>query len=154
VYICLRLTTIYHLVLLVSPRIVETRGRWATHRNLGLSMMIGGYVHEYVMDFFAATVMQEQCDGSLDRNNLRPRCLKYIMYSDTVVRFFLPLITAWTMCLFLNNVIRFLDVLYLCFFRIIFVNLGETQKYSKGWSANLFYLAESISLMLWVPCHP
>jgi hypothetical protein len=40
-------------VSLCSPRIVETRGRWATHRNFGLSMQPGGYVHDYVMNVFA-----------------------------------------------------------------------------------------------------
>ncbi|KAM0863288.1 hypothetical protein ACQ4PT_044692 [Festuca glaucescens] len=49
------------------PRIVQTRGRWATHRNFGLSMQVGGYVHDYVMNVFAATVMEEQYDNSVSR---------------------------------------------------------------------------------------
>ncbi|KAM0824834.1 hypothetical protein ACQ4PT_069943 [Festuca glaucescens] len=67
-----------------SPRIVETRGRWATHRNFGLSMQPGGYVHDYVMNVFAATVMEEQYDNSVFLNQRRPQCLKYIMYSESV----------------------------------------------------------------------
>jgi hypothetical protein len=75
-------------VSLCSPRIVETRGRWATHRNFGLSMQPGGYVHDYVMNVFAATVMEEQYDNSVLFNQQRPQCLKYIMYSESVVSFY------------------------------------------------------------------
>jgi hypothetical protein len=75
-------------VSLCSPRIVETRGRWATHRNFGLSMQPGGYVHDYVMNVFAATVMEEQYENSVFLNQRRPQCLKYIMYSESVVSFF------------------------------------------------------------------
>ena len=48
-------------------------------------MQPGGYVHDYVMNVFAATIMEEQYDNSVYINQQRPQCLKYIMYSEHVV---------------------------------------------------------------------
>ena len=51
-------------------------------------MQPGGYVHDYVMNVFAATVMEEQYDNSVFLNQQCPQCLKYIMYSESVVSFY------------------------------------------------------------------
>ena len=55
------------------------------HRNFGLSMQVGGYVHGYVMDVFAAALMGEEFDNTEYQDERRPTFLRYIVQHDVSV---------------------------------------------------------------------
>ena len=104
--------------LLYSPRIVKINKRYAVHRNFGLSMQVGGYVHGYVMDVFTETLMQEQYDNTEHYDQRRPRFLKYMMNHEAAVRFFAYLVLYIYLFLFC----------FFCFLIHLFIYLSDTVR--------------------------
>ena len=76
---CLFFLLFLLIILIVQPRVVKIGPKYAVHRNFGLSMQVGGYIHGYVMDVLSAAVMQEQFDNTRHYDARRPTFLKYIM---------------------------------------------------------------------------
>jgi len=67
--------------------VVSIDKKYAVHRNFGLSMIVGGYIHGYVMDVLSSSVMQEQFDNSRYYDARRPTFKKIIMYHEFSVSF-------------------------------------------------------------------